>query len=580
MKNILEYLETTAKRFPDKPAFVCGEESVTFGQLRRRAASYGRNIAARTGNRTGRPVCVVGEREIDALVCMLACVYSGNYYVPVDSALPQARIAGMLETVDFLGVICVSGQRFEAEKLAFSDVYVEDIKPSETVLPGAGHAGAGDTASESNAGSPDGRDGAGHAGAGDTAPENTAAEHRDTVRPDAAGTKAGRPDAASRNTGFPEPGESDGDLDRFIAGTISHSRSFDPLYGIFTSGSTGVPRLVVKSHGALISFVDTFVEMFGFTQDDVLGNQFAFYFDASTKDLFACLKCGLTVHIIPKVFFSFPQKLVPYLMEHQITKIIWVPSALVLVANADSLETIGVPGALEDIFFVGEQMPVRQLNYWKAHLPQARFVNIYGSTETAGNFLFHVYDEILPDDARLPTGRPFPNTKVFLLDEKGREVTETGEEGEICVVSETLSQGYYGCPEMTNAVFVQNPLVPYREVMYRTGDLASYDEDGNIVWQSRRDFQIKHMGYRIELSEIEVVIGAIPQIEECCCVYDGAAQKILLYYQAKEDLKKVIGKQVREKLPKYMFPSKYVKIEQIPHNANGKIDRRKLASLS
>ena len=215
-------------------------------------------------------------------------------------------------------------------------------------------------------------------------------------------------------------------------------------------------------------------------------------------------------------------------------------------------------------------------NYWKKLMPQVQFINIYGATETAGNFLYYIYDKMLPDDSRLPTGRPFPDAKVFLLKEDGSQVQGPGEMGEICVVSNTLSLGYYGKPEMTNEVFVQNPFAAYREIMYKTGDLARYDEDGNIVWASRKDFQIKHMGYRIELSEIEITLGAVPDIQECCCVYDEDKQKIFFYYQAEKDLKKEIGKQVREKLPKYMFPSKYIRLDVMPHNANGKIDRKKL----
>ena len=476
-RNILEYLENTARRLPDKVAFVCEEDRITFSELRRRAASYGMQIAKDAGFQTRRPVCVIGERDINALVCMLACVYSGNFYVLVDSSLPRARIEKMLEVVDFIGAVSCSKERYESDRLLFSDVYETD-----------------------------------------------------------AGSSAA--DACTQE-----------EVDRFVADRLAKSCSFDPLYGIFTSGTTGDPKLVVKSHSSLAGFIDMFTEMFGFEESDVLGNQFPFYFDASTKDLFCCLKCGLTVHIIPKKYFSFPQYLINYLIDQKITKIIWVPSAL------------------------------KQLNYWKNLMPQVEFINIYGATETAGNFLYYIYDKILPDDKRLPTGIPFPDTKVFLLKEDGTLVQNTGEMGEICVVSNTLSLGYYGKPEMTGEVFVQNPFSAYREIMYKTGDLATYDEDGNIVWASRKDFQIKHMGYRIELSEIEITLGAIPEIGECCCVYDEEKKKIFFYYQAERDLKKEIGKQVREKLPKYMFPSKYILLDALPHNANGKIDRKKLAAM-
>ena len=515
VRNILEYLEKTAERLPDKAAFVCGEDTITFSELRRKAAAYGMRIAKAAGFLTRRPVCVIGGRDINSLVCMLACVYSGNFYVPVDSSLPDARIEKMLGAVDFIGAVSCGIEKYGSERLLFSDVYQSPEKDT-----GAGIAA-------------------------------------DAVCPQ----------------GLQE------ELDSFAAAQIAKSCSFDPLYGIFTSGTTGEPKLVVKSHAAMTGFIDLFTEMFGFGERDILGNQLPFYFDASTKDLFSCLKCGLTVHIIPKQFFSFPQYLINYLNEQKITKIIWVPSALSLAANTDSLNMFGIPKALEKVFFVGEQMPVRQLNYWKELLPETEFINIYGATETAGNFLYFIYDKILADDSRLPAGRPFPDAKVFLLKEDGTMVQGTEERGEICVVSSTLSQGYYGNPQMTGEVFVQNPFAAYREIMYRTGDLGRYDKDGNIVWVSRRDFQIKHMGYRIELSEIEITLGALADIDECCCIYNEEKQKILFYYQAEKDLKKEIGKLVREKLPKYMYPSKYIRLDAMPHNANGKIDRIKLASL-
>ena len=503
MRNILEYLEKTAKRVPDKAAFVCGDDRITFSELRRRAAAYGMRIAEMAQHVTRRPVCVIGERNIDTLVCMLACVYSGNFYVPVDPSLPEDRIKKMLDGVDLIGAVCCGGERYEDDRLLFSDVY----KPG-------------------------------------------------TCGPSAADSCA--------------PAD---------PGSFGKTCSFEPLYGIFTSGTTGEPRLVVKSHDAMIRFIDMFTQMFGFEETDILGSQLPFYFDASSKDLFCCLKCGLTVHIIPAKYFSFPQFLVRYLINEKITKIIWVPSALSLVADTDSLNVFGIPAALKKVFFVGEQMPVRQLNYWKNLMPEAEFINIYGTTETAGNFLYYIYDKILPEDRRLPTGLPFPDTKVFLLKEDGSLVQGPGEQGEICVVSSTLSMGYYGRPEMTEEVFVQNPFAAYREIMYKTGDIAVYDADGNICWISRRDFQIKRMGYRIELSEIETVLGAIEGIRECCCIYNEENKKIVFFYQAERDLKKEIGKQVRQKLPKYMFPSQYIRLDVMPHNANGKIDRKKLYQM-
>lgn len=498
MKSILEYLEKTVLRTPEKTAFVCENDSISFNDLKEKSQIIGVHLAKKLSGVRNEPICIIADRSIETLICMFACLYSGNYYVIVDSALPTERIQLMIESVDFAGVIdCSNGK--------------ENIDNSNVIFK-----------------------------YGTTDNEVLSEEDRE-----------------------------------LIALIRSESRSFDPMYGIFTSGSTGVPKLVVKSHQALISFIDSFVEMFEFTSDEILGNQFPFYFDASTKDIFVCLKCGITTYIIPKKMFSFPTSLVEYIENKKITTIVWVPSALSLVANAGALDGNNYLSRLRKVFFVGEQMPVKQLNYWKRNLINTRFINLYGSTEVAGNFLFYEYNTILDDESRLPTGKVFPNVKVFLLNEDDKLVTDN-EMGEICVAGETLSLGYYKNKTLTDKVFVQNPLVDYREIIYKTGDIATYDQSGNIVWKSRKDFQIKHMGFRIELSEIETIIGSIPEIEECCCTYDSKQKKILLFYQAKTDLKSIIGKKVRSSLPKYMYPGKYYRLEQMPHNANGKIDRRLL----
>ncbi len=351
----------------------------------------------------------------------------------------------------------------------------------------------------------------------------------------------------------------------------------DPMCGVFTSGSTGVPKLVVKSHAAMIDFVETFAGMFPLCHDDVLASQLPLHFDASSKDVYCTLKLGATCRIVPRMLFSFPAKLTCYLDEMGITTIIWVPSALRLVANGDGFATGCVPRKLRNVFFVGEQMYARHLNYWVDNLPDARFVNLYGSTEVAGNVLFNVCGHMDDEAARVPLGKPFPNVKVMLFD-GDREVVEPGEIGEICVAGGTLSQGYYGDEERTAAAFVPNPLASDGELMYRTGDLARIDDDGLFVMASRRDNQVKHMGYRVELEDVEVAAAAVPGVRECCCVHDDAEDKLVLFYSADDEMKRELAKALRGSLPRYMVPTGFVRLDQLPLNANGKIDRVRLSS--
>ena len=151
----------------------------------------------------------------------------------------------------------------------------------------------------------------------------------------------------------------------------------DPLYMIYTSGSTGKPKGVLKSHAAEISFLEAYCETFGFGPDEVIGNQTPFFFDAAGKDLYLMLKTGATLEIIPTELFAMPPMLIEYLNERRVTFISWVPTALSIVAQLKTFSFVR-PETLRNVFFVGEVMPMKHLNYWRKMLPEPRYVNLYG----------------------------------------------------------------------------------------------------------------------------------------------------------------------------------------------------------
>ncbi len=349
----------------------------------------------------------------------------------------------------------------------------------------------------------------------------------------------------------------------------------DLLYVLFTSGSTGVPKGVTINHRAVIDYIDWVTETFDITEKDSLGNQAPFYFDNSILDIYSTLKTGATTYIIPKTLFAQPVLLLEYLKEKKINTIFWVPSALIVVAKLKAFKNVDLSDTLRRVLFCGEVMPNKQLNVWRRFLPDVQYANLYGPTEITDACTYYIVDREFSDEEPLPIGFPMPNTDILVLNEENEPVT--GEEpGELCVRGTSLSMGYYKNPEKTKEAFVQNPLnqaVP--ELIYRTGDVVKYNERGEIVYLSRKDFQIKHMGHRIELGEIETAVSSLPEISLNCCLYDEKRQKIVLFIE--EELEKAyINEKISHLVPEYMLPNKVVRVEKMPINANGKIDRVKL----
>ncbi len=347
----------------------------------------------------------------------------------------------------------------------------------------------------------------------------------------------------------------------------------DPLLVIFTSGSTGVPKGVIKSHRSVISMCEVFSGLFSFDADCVFGNQAAFDFDVSTKDIYNALYAGAGIEILSKKCFKFPGLLVQAIKERKIDTMMWAVSALRVLADNKSLDGCG-DLAIKRIMFSGEQMPVKALNYLRAHIPGCSFVNLYGPSEISGNCTYHVIDRDYAEDEILPIGRPVPNTAVFLLKDRRERVSAPGEKAEICFCGSSMAMGYVNDPERTAEVFIQDPgNRAYPSRIYTTGDIGYYGEDGELYFAGRADSQIKHMGHRIELGEVEAVLNSVHEVDVGCCIHDKDRQEIVCFYQAARECRKEIVAAMAGKLPKYMWPTVYVHYVSIPVNRNSKIDR-------
>ena len=347
----------------------------------------------------------------------------------------------------------------------------------------------------------------------------------------------------------------------------------DPVYIMYTSGSTGIPKGVAVCHRSLIDYIESFCEVMRFDEDTVFGNQTPLYFDASLKDVYPTIKCACTTVIIPKQLFMFPIKLVDFLDEYKINTVCWVVTALTMISAFKVLDK-KVPQYLKLIGFGGEVFPVKQFNRWKQALPEARFLNLYGPTEGTGVAMWYEADREFADDEKIPLGQAFDNVEIMLLDEEDK----LSDEGEICIRGTAVSLGYYNDFGRTSENFVQNPLNKlYPEIIYRTGDLAKRREDGLLEFVSRKDYQIKHMGHRVELGEIEANVNSQAGVISSCAVYLREKDRIELYYTGDTE-EKVLGDALKASLPRYMVPTKITRLDAMPLTNNGKIDRKLLTA--
>ncbi|MHC0067443.1 SDR family NAD(P)-dependent oxidoreductase [Nostoc sp. UIC 10890] len=559
-KCIHQLFEQQVEKTPNSIAVVFEEEQLTYQQLNQKAnqlAHYLQTLGVKPEVLVG--ICI--EYSIDMIVGLLGILKAGGVYVPLDPNYPQERLAFMQEDSN---VHIILTQRPLLEKISPQNAHIVCLDRDRDVIA---------------------REGV----------EN---------------------------------------LDR-------QTTLDDLAYAIYTSGSTGKPKAVLGTLRGIVNRLHWIWEMLPFGADEICSQKTSINFGDHVAEIFSPLLKGIPLVIVPDDIRGDIPRLMSLLSDRKVTRIVLVPSLLkAILENAP--QQLTKLRYLKYVFCSGEVLPLTLAKEFHQKISSARLFNLYGSSEVAADVTcFEVklrianqieakskekldalknlpsgsgdretavlHKEIihlqLVDEPRadlgealekylkrntIPIGKPISNTQIYILDKYGN-LLPPGVTGELYVGGDGLAKGYLNLPELTREKFIPNPFVKDRgkskkaqaERLFRTGDLARWQPDGNIEFVGRIDHQVKVRGFRIELGEIEAVLSTHPQIQQVVviAIEDIPGSKRLVAYIVSEDESLSthhLREFLKQKLPEYMMPSAFVILDTLPLTPSGKIDRKAL----
>lgn len=352
-------------------------------------------------------------------------------------------------------------------------------------------------------------------------------------------------------------------------------------YIMYTSGSSGFPKGALITHANILNFIEWNRETNGIEPDDILTNVNPLYFDNSVFDVYASLFNGACLVPFTREETYNPDKLVAKIEEIGCTIWFSVPSLLILLQMMGMMDGRHLP-SIRRFIFGGEGYPKSKLKpIYDLYKNRADFINVYGPTEcTCICSYYPISDQDFETINHLPAlGHIAPNFTYKIVDDKGHPVNP-GETGELCLMGPQVGKGYYNNPECTTDNFVLNRFnTMYQQIMYKTGDLVRFNPDnGNLYIHGRKDNQIKHLGYRIELEEIETALTSLDYITEAMVLHTQGTSRLVAFVSTSKAIhEESIRQDLRQILPPYMIPSVFRREPILPKNQNGKLDRRSLA---
>ncbi|MFD3212676.1 non-ribosomal peptide synthetase, partial [Pseudomonas sp. LR_7] len=358
-----------------------------------------------------------------------------------------------------------------------------------------------------------------------------------------------------------------------------HSAPDNLAYVIYTSGSTGLPKGVMVEQRGMLNNQLSKVPYLALDEQDVIAQTASQSFDISVWQFLAAPLFGARVEIVPNAIAHDPQGLLAHVQATGITVLESVPSLIQGMLANDHQALDGLRWMLP----TGEAMPPELAAQWLQRYPQVGLVNAYGPAECSDDVAFFRVDAESTRGSYLPIGTPTDNNRLYLYGED-QTLVPLGAVGELCVSGTGVGRGYVGDPVRTALAFIPHPHGAPGERLYRTGDLARRRPDGVLEYVGRIDHQVKIRGYRIELGEIEARLHEQPSLRDAAVgVQEGVNGKHLVGYLVAHQgvdtdagLLDQLKQRLHAELPEYMVPLHWGWFDSLPHNANGKLDRKAL----
>ncbi|MCJ8268134.1 MAG: amino acid adenylation domain-containing protein, partial [Psychrosphaera sp.] len=363
-------------------------------------------------------------------------------------------------------------------------------------------------------------------------------------------------------------------------------------YVIYTSGTTGKPKGVMVAHQGVVNRIEWGQAQYPLQKGDRVLQKTPLGFDVSVWELFWANWYGATLVVAAPDSHKDPQLLHQTMLNQQITVVHFVPSMLALYTRYLSEHQLTLPSSLKRVFCSGEALNVEQCQQFN-HLRQAHqlvhnreigLTNLYGPTEASIEVSY--FDIEVQPYRTIPIGKPIANTRLYILNASHQPVP-IGTPGELYIGGAGVALGYLNRPQLSEQAFINNPFATKADKargyhrLYKSGDLARFNADGNIEYLGRNDGQIKIRGHRIEIGEIQSVLNQMDEVAQAVViVLDYKDNQYLAAYLVGHSIGEKRGEQLREKLvaqlPDYMIPSTFTWLDSMPLSQNGKIDSQAL----